>query len=284
MEQKNIYCILCGQENSAEAECCVACGQPMEQKDENQVKTFAGKKVKEGIKDKVKEEAGNIFTSLLSKLVNSQLYGLLLSFSIIASAGTVMAAGNEVHDFTGDLPVETAYGQQALYSTTVESLAMGVHIKEDYGSGDTFLRRTIEGRTDYTSDTELIIRDGSGAVAATFTGGYGDETPIYFEVSGSCTAETVSVNQYDGKVNRTIAAFGEDGSLLRYQEFRDDVLIVDRTYYPNGKVEKETAHTVYSENDEAYLADYIVSWFDETGKLTQKEEYKNGNLLETETY
>ena len=117
MEQKTIYCILCGQENQAGTERCVGCGQPMEQKDENQIKEFAGKKVKEGIKDKVKEEAGNLFTSWLSKLVNSQLYGLLLSFSIIASAGTVMAAGNGINEFTGELPVETAYGQQALYAS-----------------------------------------------------------------------------------------------------------------------------------------------------------------------
>ncbi len=282
MEQKNIYCILCGQENQAEAECCISCGQPLAQKDENQVRAFAGKKVKEGIKDKVKEEAGNIFTSWISKLVNSQLYGLLLSFSIITSAGTVMAAGNEIHEFTGDLPVETSYGQQAIYSTTVETLAMGVHIKEDYGSGETFIRRCIEGRTDYASDTELIIRDGSGAVVASFTGGYGEENPVYFEVSGSCSAETVSVNQYDGRVNRTIADFGEDGSLLRYQEFRDDVLIVDRTYYPNGRVEKETAHTVYSENNLDYLEDYTVSWFDENGTRIKKEYYKDGTLLKTE--
>lgn len=282
MEEKRIYCILCGQENTAEAKTCTGCGQLMEQKDENQVKTFAGKKVKEGIKDKVKEEAGNIFTSWLSKLVNSQLYGLLLSFSIIASAGTVMAAGNEIHEFTGELPVETSYGQQALYSNTVETLAMGLHIKEDYGSGDTFIRRCIEGRTDYASETEMIIRDGSGAVAAVFTGGYAEQTPVYFEVSGSCSVETVSVGHYDGRENRTIADFGEDGRLLRYQEFRDDVLIIDRTYYPNGRVEKETAHTVYSENDLEYLEDYTVSWFDENGTRIKKEYYKNGDLLKTE--
>ena len=282
MEQKTIYCILCGQENQADAVCCVGCGQPMEQKDENQIKEFAGKKVKEGIKDKVKEEAGNIFTSWLSKLVNSQLYGLLLSFSIIASAGTVMAAGNDINEFTGELPVETAYGQQALYSQTIETLAMGVHIKEDYGSGDTFIRRCIEGRTDYVSDTELIIRDGSGAVVASFAGGYGEENPVYFEISGSCSAETVCVNQYDGRVNRTVADFGEDGRLQRYQEYLDDVLIVDRTYYPNGRVEKEKAHTVYSENDLEYLADYTVSWFDENGVRTKKEYYREGNLLKTE--
>ena len=282
MEQKTIYCILCGRENQAEAERCVGCGQLLEQKDENQIKEFAGKKVKEGIKDKVKEEAGNIFTSWLSKLVNSQLYGLLLSFSIIASAGTVMAAGNDINEFTGELPVETAYGQQALYSQTIETLAMGVHIKEDYGSGDTFIRRCIEGRTDYVSDTELIIRDGGGAVVASFAGGYGEQNPVYFEVSGSCSVETVCVNQYDGKKDRTIADFGEDGRLIRYQEFRDDVLIVDRTYYPNGRVEKEKAHTVYSENNLEYLADYTVSWFDENGVRTKKEYYREGNLLKIE--
>lgn len=283
MEQKNIYCILCGQENKAEAERCAACGQPLAQKDDNQMKAFAGKKVKEGIKDKVKEEAGNIFTSWLSKLVNSQLYGLLLSFSIVASAGTVMAAGNDINEFTGELPVETAYGQQALYSQTVETLAMGVHIKEDYGSGDTFLRRTIEGRTDYTSETEVIIRDGSGTVA-TFAGGYGDETPVYFEVSGSCTVEAVSTGHYDGRVTRTIAEFGEDGSLEQYQEYRDDVLIVERIYYPSGGVEKETQHTVYSENDHEFLPDYTISWFDEAGNLTRKESYREGSLLEAIDY
>ena len=282
MEQKTIYCILCGQENQAGAERCVGCGQPMEQKDENQIKEFAGKKVKEGIKDKVKEEAGNLFTSWLSKLVNSQLYGLLLSFSIIASAGTVMAAGNDINEFTGELPVETAYGQQALYSQTIETLAMGVHIKEDYGSGNTFIRRCIEGRTDYVSDTKLVIRDGGGAVVASFAGGHGEQNPVYFEVSGSCSAETVCVNQYDGKKDRTIADFGEDGRLQRYQEYQDDVLIVDRTYYPNGRVEMEKAHTVYSENDLEYLADYTVSWFDENGVRTKKEHYREGNLLKTE--
>ena len=45
MEQKNIYCILCGQENKAEAERCTACGQPLAQKDDNQMKAFAGKKL-----------------------------------------------------------------------------------------------------------------------------------------------------------------------------------------------------------------------------------------------
>ena len=282
MEQKNIYCILCGQENPAEAERCTACGQPLAQKDDNQVRAFAGKKVKEGIKDKVKEEAGNLFTSWLSKLVNSQLYGLLLSFSIIASAGTVMAAGNDINEFTGYLPVETAYGQQALYSQTIETLAMGVHIKEDYGSGDTFIRRCIEGRTDYVSDTELIIRDGSGAVVASFAGGYGEENPVYFEISGSCSAETVCVNKYDGTEDKTIADFDEDGRLLRYQEFRNDELIVERTYYPNGKVEKETEHTVYSENNLDFLADYTISWFDKAGNRIKKEYYREGNLLKTE--
>lgn len=282
MEQKTIYCILCGQENQAEAEHCAGCGQPLEQKDENQIKEFAGKKVKEGIQDKVKEEAGNLFVSWLSKLVNGKLYGLLLSFSIIASAGTVMAAGNDINEFTGELPVETAYGQQALYSQTIETLAMGVHIKEDYGSGDTFIRRYIEGRTDYVSDTELIIRDGSGAVVASFAGGYAEQNPVYFEVSGSCSVETVSTGHYDGRVNRTIADFGEDGRLQRYQEYQDDVLIVDRTYYPNGRVEMEKAHTVYSENDLEYLADYTVSWFDENGVQTKKEYYREGNLLKTE--
>lgn len=282
MEQKTIYCILCGQENQAEAEHCAGCGQPLEQKDENQIKEFAGKKVKEGIQDKVKEEAGNLFVSWLSKLVNGKLYGLLLSFSIIASAGTVMAAGNDINEFTGELPVETAYGQQALYSQTVETLAMGIHIKEDYGSGDTFIRRCIEGRTDYVSDTELIIRDGSGTVVASFAGGYGEQNPVYFEVSGSCSVETVSTGHYDGRVTHTIAEFGEDGRLIRYQEYQDDVLIVDRTYHSNGRVEKEKVHTVYSENNLEYLADYTVSWFDENGVRTKKEYYREGNLLKTE--
>ena len=51
MENKKVYCILCGAENDERAKFCTKCGQPMEQKDDD-LQTYA----KEKIKDKIKSD------------------------------------------------------------------------------------------------------------------------------------------------------------------------------------------------------------------------------------
>lgn len=92
MENKYVYCILCGAENNPQAKFCTKCGQPMEQKDDDIV-TYVTEKVKGEIKNNITDKAQNAFLALLEKFVNSYLYGIVLSISIVMAATTVFAGG-----------------------------------------------------------------------------------------------------------------------------------------------------------------------------------------------
>lgn len=92
MENKYVYCILCGAENNPQAKFCTKCGQPMEQKDDD-IAGYITEKVKGKIKDNITDKAQNAFLALLEKFVNSYLYGIVLSISIVMAAATVFAGG-----------------------------------------------------------------------------------------------------------------------------------------------------------------------------------------------
>ena len=311
-----IYCILCGAENDPAGDKCASCGENLYQT-ENPVLDYIKEKFQSYVKDTLTEEGQNAFLNWLSKLLNSWLYGIALSLTLLVSASSILAGmGGEVKadvtEFTNANPIFTApqYNDGGGYSDDLVSMFGTKYYVVGYGRQnsdgswrDTVIRLsdhagnyqdatheiTVGGVTYYSTDVaegeHVDIPFGpSDTVAVKYTDSDGKvvNCTLTFYPSGALHTETIDENP--GK-NPNVITYREDGTFISQYIYDPNAITGE------GPTDVYRLHE-YDENNYCVkisyyyfdqLHHYITYDFSDDGLTTTKSVYLGDGTLDTYT-
>lgn len=290
MENNKKYCILCGVENNGTDKFCHKCGESLDQKDDD-LKDYAVEKVKDKVKDTVEEKATDTFLDLLKKFLNSKAYGFILSLSVIAAVGNMLAGGTgtKVNEFSNDIPGMFIDGY--VYGVTFDSSEILVeHGLNLYGkrdaSGNVYMLY-LDGSTSYYADYYVTVTGSDGKVLRQDELMHYDsqtETSQDYLVAIDDLYSTIEIKYNHLTENRTnVCTVKMNGpvGVKSLTEYENDELILSQEFYDtgvekyfyrvsgymtfeNGERENSTEETFYNEKGEeikfiAMSGDTVVS-------------------------
>ena len=244
MENKNVYCILCGAENNPQAKFCTKCGQPMEQKD-NDIATYLSDKAKEKVKESVTDKAQNAFLALLEKFVNSYLYGVVLSISIVMAATAVFAGGgsSDITEFDNSNLMFEPNMEVIRIDTDLMRLSTsyyyGVAYDENQNIIGSYVCENWPGQYDYSPYQVRIYDENDNLIA--------DETDMDEQMrciplkNLNCRVEISE--PYMDYIQRTVTTFYPTGEVKNQATYDGEDNMHNTIYYESGRV-KEESNTV----------------------------------------
>ncbi len=271
MEQHKIYCILCGTHNDENAKTCTLCGKPLNQT-EHPLLDYIKEKFVSYVKDTAKGEGENALINWLSRLLNSKLYGIALTLTLLASAGSILVGGgvrSTVTDFNSSAPIFSAPVYQDPVVNDLQSIVTtknrisiwgrpnpngdgySLAVIRLYNSSDDFHKITIDG-TVYSNDD---------VVADYLDLPYDPDQTVYYEYtdrSGSTTTGSLEFYPTGELYRDTInSSLGKNPDVLTYR--KDGWFISQYLYDPNavtGTGEDVYRLLEYDENNYNYKVSY----------------------------
>lgn len=254
MENKKQFCILCGAENKIQDRFCHSCGQPLEQTDD-ELQEYVTGKVKEKTKEKAKEKATDAFLEWLKKLLNSKVYGIILSLSIVVSgfnilvglpggsSGLVMA-GDPAQIIVPDNPDNPAdiAGLNGGTDLVIDQYAMFSHYVSDvsavcYEDPDNINEMYLWAKSSSTYALSLKATDAGGNMLVDVVIARDTDTPdrytyvinerrVLFEVEQLGCEDPVRIELQTGA----------NGNMLVFREYIDGQLMSSYEYYENSNI------------------------------------------------
>ncbi len=248
MENKYVYCILCGAENNPQAKFCTKCGQPMEQKDDD-IAGYITEKVKGKIKDNITDKAQNAFLALLEKFVNSYLYGIVLSISIVMAATTVFAGGgsSDITEFNNSNLLYEPNMEVIRVDTDLMRLGInyyyGVAYDENQNIIGSYVCENWPGMYDYSRYQVRIYDENDNLIA--------DESDMD-EQMGCITLKNLNCRveifePYMDYIQRTVTTFYPTGEVESQATYDGEGNMHLEVYFKSG-ARKEISNTVKTDS------------------------------------
>ncbi len=261
MENK-IYCIFCGQQNSAADEFCHQCGAKLDPKDE-QLQEYLLEKIKGKAADELKGKATDAFLDWLKNFLNSKMYGILLSLTVLVSAGGILLGGtdtsyiqkvdsniflqteaqSESQSTTESIPVES--GQSVDFDLGPEDISYSVFSAGSVGlvadlddAGSLQGLYLLTSKVSFYDETTVVVRDSAGSVALQVTNQVGDTMTSdnilinKIEDIGS----TVEATSTEDPTKKYVFGIHPNGALKLYEEYENDVLMYRKEFYDDNNL------------------------------------------------
>ena len=281
MENKQIYCIFCGAENKTTDSFCHSCGQSMKQQ-ETELQDYLKNKVTDKIKDTVKDKATDSILDTLAKFLNSKMYGILMSLSIVAATTTAFADSgpdNNATKFSSDirgqfidgsmhLPEQTIVEVQAPTTDAVykgrfdiyptDSSLTEFYIESSYRSANVGLKVTSGNKTllEFSSD--------EASTSKTYTI-KGKNPEFYMSYEYKSPDGSYTLNEETVKIN---SSFGT--SYL--EEKIDGVQVLLEEYSAYDILSHRIARSAYEEDENgAPMYDMTEQFYDNKGRELSRQ-------------
>ncbi len=248
------YCIICGKENNASDKFCRRCGEPLEQT-ENFVTEYIAEKAKEAIRENLKEKATDKFLDWLKKLLNSKAYGIILSLTILVSAGNIIAGAtgatdnddfilagrdsspvNEQIEINNDTPglnggTSFSVNTEDMYSLW-DSDGFDIYAEGEYGA---FTALYLTGNSSVVYAYDLQVVDSNGTVTLDLHISKDTDGTDSYAYPVSDMASLFEIIRSSGESSSAIIMqLGPGGNIVYFEEYFDGRLTYRTDYYENG--------------------------------------------------